>query len=196
MQIHLPIRCQNSNTWLKNNPHILGINEVLPKNFSRNINVEEFNLDGYEMIAHPNVPNNKGRGSLLYIRNDIKYNQQFFSEGNDIFDYSIYIEIKLNGQDKLLCSCMYRRGESSEQNNENLLNNLNHISKLKYSHLLIMGTLIWHKLTGKIVLVETRTQITRTTNSQNASKTATYTNTQMNQQDKEVQTPLAHSISF
>ena len=91
------------------------------------------------MIAHPNVPNNKGRGSLLYIRNDIKYKQLNFSEGNDIFDESIYIEIKLNGQDKLLCSCMYRRGESSEQNNENLLNNLNHISKLKYSHLLIMG---------------------------------------------------------
>ena len=35
----------------EHNSHLIGVNEVLPKNFSRTINVEEFNLEGYEMVA-------------------------------------------------------------------------------------------------------------------------------------------------
>ena len=56
-----------------------------------------------------------------------------------LFDESIFVEVKLNGTYRLLCTCMYRRGESSEENNEKLLDNLQQISNLNYSHLLIMG---------------------------------------------------------
>ena len=50
-------------------PHIIGINEVLPKNHNRKIPLEEFIRDGYEMIIHPNVNKNTGRGTLLYVLN-------------------------------------------------------------------------------------------------------------------------------
>ena len=48
-------------------------------------------------IPEPNVPNNTGWGSLLYIRNDTNYKQLNFGEGSDIFNEFIYTEIKLNG---------------------------------------------------------------------------------------------------
>ena len=72
------------------------------------------------------------------------------------FDESIYVEIKIGGTPRLLCTCMYKRGESSDENNTNLLNNLQQMSNLNYSHLLIMGDFNLQKLTGKIAPVQTK----------------------------------------
>ena len=122
-------------------PHIIGINEVLPKNFSRKIYPEEFNLQDYEMITHPNVEKNVGRGSLLYIHKSISYKQIDIKIGNHEFEEALFAEIELSGSDKLLCACLYRRGESNQENNELLLNTIRKISDIKYSHLLLMGDL-------------------------------------------------------
>ena len=64
-------------------PQIIGINEVLPKNFTRQIFPEEFSITNYEMIAHPNVEKNSGRGTIMYIHKNINYKQ---------------IEIKINDE--------------------------------------------------------------------------------------------------
>ena len=45
------------------------------KNFSKTINVEKPNLDGYEMVAHQTKIKNEGRGSLLYVRTDMNFKQ-------------------------------------------------------------------------------------------------------------------------
>ena len=123
----------------EHNSHLIGVDEVLPKKFSRTINVDEFNLEGYEMVAHQNIIKNEGRGSLLYIRKDMNFKQLNLFKEQEQFDESIYVEIKLSGTHRLLCACMYRRGESSDENNTNLINNLQQISNQNYSHLLIMG---------------------------------------------------------
>ena len=47
-------------------PDILCINEVLPKNFTRQIHSEEFSLKDYEIVPHKNVTDNRGRGSIIY----------------------------------------------------------------------------------------------------------------------------------
>ena len=123
----------------EHNPHIIGVNEVLPKNHTRNINPEEFIIEGYEMVAHPNVLNNTGRGTIIYVSNTLNYKQLQLFQGDEEFEEAVYIEVKLQNNDKLLCSCMYRRGETPADNNDKLMKNLRYISNLKYSHLLIMG---------------------------------------------------------
>ena len=50
---------------------------------------------------------------------------------------AIFAEIKLKGNDKLLCACMYRRGESSEENNKFLFQTMRKVADMKYSHLLM-----------------------------------------------------------
>ena len=56
-------------------PDNIGVNEVLPKNFNRQIYLEEFSLNNYEIVAHTSISANKGRGIILYIRKGINYKQ-------------------------------------------------------------------------------------------------------------------------
>lgn len=130
-------------------PNIIGINEVLPKNFSRHIYPEEFSLPGYELLCHPNVTQNKGRGTLLYIENNIKYKQIDISDDELVFEEGIYIEVNLKGKDKLLCACMYRRGDSSDANNEALCKTLYKLTNMGYSHIVIMGDLNYGQIDWK-----------------------------------------------
>ena len=133
-------------------PHIIGINEALPKNHNRKIYPEEFHIDGYEVIMHPNISKNMGRGSLLYIHNSISYKQVLIDSGGQEFQEGLYAEIKLNSHDSLLCACIYRRGESDNENNEKLFEIFRKISNGEHSHILIMGDfnlkdINWHNLT-------------------------------------------------
>ena len=120
-------------------PHIIGINEVLPKNYKRKVYKEEFALAGYEMITHSNVDDNIGRGSIIFIKNGISYKQIYIDINGSHFDESLFIEIPLNDKDKLLCACFYRRGQTSSENNNLLLETFLEISKMGYTHVLLMG---------------------------------------------------------
>ena len=121
-------------------PHIVGINEALPKNFARTIHVEEFLIDGYELVPHENITNNTGRGTILYISKTLNYKQLHIRDETGIeFSESLFVEINLRGNDKLLCCCIYRRGESDETENERLNWTVQTVADMKYSHLLMMG---------------------------------------------------------
>ena len=123
-------------------PDIIGINEVLPKNHTRKIHSEEFRLDGYEMVTHPNVNNNNGRGSLLYhvyVKKNLNHKQVTITANGNEFQEGLYAEIKLNANETILCACMYRRGESHDENNELLFQTLKNISNMGHSHISIMG---------------------------------------------------------
>ena len=123
----------------EHSPDIIGINEVLPKNFNRHIYVEEFAMDGYEMVAHESISDNRGRGTILYIRKGINYKQIDVQYNGEKFQESVYVEISLADNDTLLCACMYRRGETDEKNNDTLRNILLELSSKQYSHLLVLG---------------------------------------------------------
>ena len=134
-------------------PHIIGVSEVLPKHFNSKIYTEEFQIDGYEMIPHRNVADNKGRGSILYIKNTITYKYLELDKDN-VFDENITIEIPLTGNDTLICALMYRRGLSNAENNQNMINIFTKLSDINPSHLLIMGDMNfndinWDNLTCK-----------------------------------------------
>lgn len=90
------------------------------------------------MIAHPNVERNSGRGSLLFIHKTLCYKELKLSPQDDRNE-SLFAEIKLNHGESLLCACIYRHGDSTEQENDKLMSIMKEISTHKHSHKLIMG---------------------------------------------------------
>ena len=90
-------------------PQIICVNEVLPKNFNRQIYLEEFALDGFDIISHSYVANNIGRGTILYVIKSLVYKQMYTNALNS-FEKSVAVEINWNKSDRLLCVGMYRRG--------------------------------------------------------------------------------------
>ena len=54
-------------------PSIIVISEVKPKNFKRNIQLSEFNIDGYELLSINISKETPGRGMLLYVKDSLKY---------------------------------------------------------------------------------------------------------------------------
>ena len=121
------------------NPDIISVCEVLPKKFKNPINVEEFNVKGYHMIPHENVLKNKGRGSIMYVKKDIDYKEVTFKPETGIFEEGIFVELKIGKNEKLLCGNIYRRGESTNEVNDNLLEVLRNISNSNYDHINITG---------------------------------------------------------
>lgn len=112
-------------------PHFAYVSEVLQKNIKNPIYKEFFELEGYEMIPHKNIDDNVGRGSILFTRKDIVGKEVDFKipRTKDKFEEGIFYELNLKGRDKLLCACIYRRGESDDKNNELLLKLFNIMSE-------------------------------------------------------------------
>ena len=81
----------------------------------------------------------------MHVKNSVTYKTinlptlQFFEE-------VVAIEVNLKGTDKLICACVYRRGESTDDNNQNMLNISTELSDQKPSHLLIGGDLNFSKI--------------------------------------------------
>ena len=88
-------------------PDIIGVNEVLPKSYNKKIYPEEFQIDGYEMLQHHNIPQNKGRGSIIYIKKQLT-NKEINIKLDKDFEEHIITEIPLSGPDKLICALIYR----------------------------------------------------------------------------------------
>ena len=122
----------------EHSPDIIGVNEVLPKSYNKKIYPEEFEINGYEMIQHKNIPENKGRGSIIYIKNELTNKEININLEND-FEEHIITEVPLSGPDKLICALIYRRGKSNAENNNSLLELFTKLTALNPSHLLIMG---------------------------------------------------------
>jgi hypothetical protein len=59
-------------------PSIIVISEVKPKNFKRDIQLSEFNIDGYELLSTNISKETPGRGMLLYVKDSLKYSPYNF----------------------------------------------------------------------------------------------------------------------
>ena len=73
----------------------------------------------------------------MHINKDLDAEEVKF-EGN--FEESIWVNIKLNGKDKMLVGCLYKSPSSNTENLEELNKLIIEVSKMKeFSHLLISG---------------------------------------------------------
>ena len=57
---------------LMENPDIVCLPKVKPKNFQRTLTLSEYSIFGYNMEPL-NILNQNGRGMLLYLKNDLSY---------------------------------------------------------------------------------------------------------------------------
>ena len=119
-------------------PSIIGVTEVKPKNKQTQIKESEYSLSevgNYDMFS-TNIENDKGRGCLLYISQELKAVQIHLN-----VEYEEYVcaSVKLNNEDKLLIGLVYRSPNSNNDYNNMLQKLLSEACKRNYSHILIMG---------------------------------------------------------
>ena len=112
-------------------PDTISVSEVLPKNFKEKIYPNDFHLEGYDMIHHPNVEKNIGRGSIMYIKDTLTHMPVDITGPGKDFEEFIIQEIKTDDNYSFNLLHMYRRGASDTSNNENLLHLLKEVSNLK-----------------------------------------------------------------
>ena len=116
-------------------PHIIAITEAKPKNSRFIPSLSEFCLKDYEMY-HVNMDAEGGRGILVYVLNTLSVSQVSF---NFNFEESVWLELKLINSSKLLFGCVYRSPNSSNRNNDELINLLKHIDQQPQTHKVIVG---------------------------------------------------------
>ena len=112
-------------------PDVIGICEVLPKKYRTKIYPEEFKIDGYDMIPHPNIALNTGRGSILYIKSNLTHMPVEIHGPGKLFEEHILQEIKIDDNDSVIVSLLYRNPSSEPQNNNYLLDLLRELNSLK-----------------------------------------------------------------
>ena len=120
---------------------IICTSEVIPKNQKGHLHSEIFEIPGYEMVHNlqkygktPNI-----RGCITYVRKGIKFKPIEIKVDGEEFEEAIFIEINLKQNERLLCGNLYRRGESSAENNKRFVKTLLDIAERKYSHSVLMG---------------------------------------------------------
>ena len=126
------LRTRTANT----DPHIIGVTEVKPKIASFDITEPEIHIPGYNTFHNSLKTGDGNRGCALYIKSNIDAQQV---QLNEEFSDSVWVEIKLVGNDKLLVGCIYRSPNSSNVNNKALRQVLVKATEMKYSHVLLTG---------------------------------------------------------
>ena len=121
--------------------HLIALCEVKPKNGQIRL-LQEYCLNGYEIVNHTNLDKNKGRGIVILAHESISHLTSEISLKTDFEELSI-IEVRLSGKSNLMFGCFYRSPTStfvSDKNNDDLNNLLRSISKdKKYSHKCFVG---------------------------------------------------------
>ena len=114
---------------------IICTSEVIPKNQKGHLHSEIFEIPGYEMVHNlqkygktPNI-----RGCITYVRKGIKFKPIEIKVDGEEFEEAIFIEINLKQNERLLCGNLYRRGESSAENNKRFVKTLLDIAERKYT---------------------------------------------------------------
>ena len=117
-----------------NQPDIIAISEVYPKVQGHHIQSAELQLDGFDCFT----ADQEGRGVCIYTRKWMKATAVNSLTGSD-FSESVWCETRLKNNDILLIGCVYRSPNSSQDNNDRLMDLISMACNMNKSHLLIMG---------------------------------------------------------
>ena len=115
----------------EHNPDTIGVSEVLPKKYREQVYPEQFKIEGYDMIPHPNVENNTGRGSILYIKEDLIHMPVEIKGPGLQFEEHILQQIKIDDNESMIIALLYRSPSSTHENNMHLLELLKELDSLK-----------------------------------------------------------------
>ena len=114
-------------------PDVIAITEVYPK-VQVDVDKAELVIDGFDCF----VTGPEGRGACIYAKKSLNAKLVEHLTNSD-FKESIWCEIRLLGEDKLLFGCIYRSPSSTDTSSKDLIKLINKACDVKYSHLLIVG---------------------------------------------------------
>ena len=113
------------------NPDIIGLSEINPKNAKWKLTQEDLQIRGYTMYD-----NLKGRGVVLYVRENIKSNLVSVIDSGAV---AVWCEIALKDEDRILIGLVYRSPAASRDDNNQMLDHISQMMTGKASHILLMG---------------------------------------------------------
>ena len=122
-----------SNFCDQNNLDIIAITEILPKFSLFQPEEKNYSLDGFDLFTS-NL--SQGRGCAIFVKQYLVATKVTF-ECN--LDESVWCQINLNNNDKLVIGYIYRNQNSTLKNNQNLYQLLNTVNNSHFSHILIIG---------------------------------------------------------
>ena len=100
----------------KTTPSIIAITEIKPKNYRYPLTAAELQLDNYDIFTK-NIPGNKGRGIAIYTARELKAHEISITT---IFEEHLTVSIKLENDEELTITCIYRSPSSTPDNNSAL----------------------------------------------------------------------------
>ena len=116
---------------------VIGVSEVLPKNCKTKTQMAEICIEGYDCFE--NLSSAK-RGVCIYTHVSLNG-----AENRDMTQFdeeeSVWCDVKLTENDRLLIGCIYRSPKSNISNDAKINKALIHGNNLGFSHVLIMGYL-------------------------------------------------------
>ena len=124
-------------------PDIIAITELKPKNYTRQLTENEYEIDGYKFEQENLMDKGSTRGVAMYIKKSLKFlkleaSQIIGTNGNARREV-ITIETKLTKNEKLLLSNVYRSPSSDVSENKNINNFSECFGQQKHEHRVIMG---------------------------------------------------------
>ena len=123
-------------------PLSIGITEVKPKNAKFDVQLCELALDGYELTSNVHEA---GRGVALYLHNSLKATRSIVNDTIG-FTESIWAEVRLPDEDRLLVGCVYRSPSSNDINNDKVCQLMREAGEKRCSHVLVLGDFNYPKI--------------------------------------------------
>ena len=112
---------------------VIGVSEVLPKNCKTKTQMAEICIEGYDCFE--NLSSAK-RGVCIYTHVSLNA-----TENRDMTNFdeeeSVWCDVKLTENDRLLIGCIYRSPNSSISNDAKINKVLIHANNIGFSHVLI-----------------------------------------------------------
>ena len=116
-------------------PSIIAITEAKPKKYRYQVTAAEFKIDGYDIFTS-NIPGHQGRGIIVYTASELRAHEITL---NTKFEENLTVCIKLENDDKLMVTCIYRSPSSLQPNNKALCDLISEIDRRPEQRKLMVG---------------------------------------------------------
>ena len=122
-----------SNYCEHNSLDVIAISEILPKFSLFQPEETNYSLDGFDIFTSDLT---SGRGCALFVKQDLAATKITYTSN---FSESVWCQINLKNNDKMIVGCIYRSPNSTIENNKELFQLLNSVNNKHFSHILIVG---------------------------------------------------------
>ncbi len=114
-------------------PDIVAVTEIYQKNTSFENVSEIYNIEGYDSFLHDLK---SGRGVIIYTIKNLNASELLI---NEKYNESVWLDVDLKGNDRLVIGCIYRSPNDQRENIQQLEKCINEVVMKNRSHLMIMG---------------------------------------------------------